>query len=155
MAKKSAVNRNEQVKKLVTTLPVSAGIVHRFVPGDAIEDGRVLVGGKPMLNPRARVADDVRPPAAQEAVGLGGLVAQAGVVNAGIGLALLLVGILLAVGIALRSAVGAPRLGLRLDRARFDERAERREHEQHPDLPAEAPVLRARLRQADQRDPDP
>ena len=36
-----------------------------------------------------------------------------------------------------------------------DERPERREHEQHPHLPAEAPVLRARLRQADQRDPDP
>ena len=26
-------------------------------PGDAIETGRVLVGGKPMLNPRARVAE--------------------------------------------------------------------------------------------------
>ncbi len=37
--------RSQQVKKLVTTLPVSAGIVHRFVPGDAVEDAVEATAG--------------------------------------------------------------------------------------------------------------
>ena len=60
-----------------------------------------------------------------------------------------------------RFAASVARAGpIRCDRAepedvRQDERPERREGEERPDLPAEIPVLVARLREPDERDEDP